>query len=1058
MVDTPVKKTERWLQVFTDFIKLLRIDSKEVVAIDNKGSPLSLWGSQRLFLEGVCEGLDRGVRAFYCLKSRQVGLTTLSLVFDVFWLAMYPATIGALVTDTPKNSAANRRAIRRYVESIPKSFFGKSFYIIDDNRDFITFSNGSRLDLLVAGTRQKKTWGEGVGYVFAHLCAAKGTPVVLEHGVIEKIENVKVGDKVLTHTGKDATVIDVFGQSGKDKPMVEVFPWLGEPIRYTTWHKIPTQRGLVQAGDLRKDDMLIMPVRRITREIESFTLPEVGTRTGEHYVDSEGHFVAKATEGAIRRTRKAWKTVVTKIETKITLDEELGFAIGYYLAEGCMIRDRLGKPAAISFARHRSEGRYSDRACKAFSAHTTGHVRTDDRKNSLATSVVIYGAALARWIEDKFGSTDNKHIPDEVFVWGEDFCRGILSGMLCGDGSKGVIKAKTNTRQYKETRGSKGRKLGAKRTGVNLKNYDLNCIVMPSTRSSLAMQSRDIATALGYGWASIKFKEGGVHYGRNCKPCWRVTWSGEAAANIRKLMGLDSVKRKGHGFTNKYVLEKDRVLIKIRALKTCPPENEVWDISVDHPDHTFRTPYMSTSNTEIASYGSKEGLDSFRESLADNHPNRLVIYEGTAKGFNHWRDMWTAAKKDTHTCKCIFVGWWSKELNCIKKTDPRYTLYNNDPTSEEQELIDAVEDDYGHKITTDQLAWYRWKASGDDVDGNTLCQNQPWTEGQAFIMSGFSFFATRVLQADLQRIQNPEDPLAFKGYRYILGNEFQAGIMEPITSMDHIDDVRLRVWEDPSPHGVYALGCDPAWGRNDWGDRTSIQVFRCFADRLVQVAEYADADVDTRQGAWILAHLAGAYKNCVINIELTGGPGMAIMTEFDHLKDRLRSDMYREQLRKDYDWDDFLHTARWYLYHKPDSFGAGFAKGWVSSHDTKWRMLCQLRDSHTSGLMVTRSVPLVEEMLIVVQEGSSIGAPGQTKDDRVFAAGLANMGWIESYRRDLIQQGLSYDAVMRMESEGEGQRGASFVDQIVMRFMKESENKELELTPRQRWLQDRGFM
>lgn len=624
------KKSKRWLEVMTQFISLLRIDSRELAAIDDRGSKLELWGSQTRFLEAVCNGIDKGVRKFICLKSRQVGLTTLSLVFDVFWMAMYPATIGALVTDTPKNSAANRRAIRRYVESVPKGFFGKSFTIVDDNRDFITFSNGSRLDLLVAGTRSKKAWGEGQGYVFAHC-------------------------------------------------------------------------------------------------------------------------------------------------------------------------------------------------------------------------------------------------------------------------------------------------------------------------------------------------------------------------------------------------------------------------------------------TEVANYGSKEGFDSFLESLATTHPNRLLIVESTAKGFNWYRDLWIAMKKDAHTCAAVFVGWWSKDLSSIKKTDPRYPAFDYDPTGDEQELIDAVESEYNFKISMEQLAWYRWRASQDDADINTLYQNQPWTEGQAFVMSGFSFFATRVLQADLQRIQDPEDPISFKGYRYLLGNDFQAGVMEPITKMAQIEEVRLRVWEDPQPEGIYAIGMDVAWGRNDWQDRTAISVWRCFADKMVQVAEYADSDVDTRQAAWVLAHLAGAYKNCRINIELTGGPGMAVMTEFDHLKERMRADMYREKVRADYDWDDFLATAQWYLYHKPDSLGAGYAKGWVSSHDTKWRMMCGFKDSHTSGMLLTRSVGLVEEMLTVVQDGSNLSAPGRGKDDRVFAAGLANLAWTEWIRGSMIQQGLSYEVVLRMESEDEKEKGAAFVDQIVTRFMASQAEYEEPLTPRNQWLADRGF-
>lgn len=626
------KKSERWLEVFTNFIKLLRIDSKEVAAVDERGSELKMWRSQKRFLEAVCRGLDAGKRRFYCLKSRQVGLTTLSLVFDVFWLAMYPGTIGALVTDTPKNSAANRRVIRRYIESVPKGFFGKSFAIVDDNRDFLTFSNGSRLDLLVAGTRNKKTWGEGVGYVFAHL-------------------------------------------------------------------------------------------------------------------------------------------------------------------------------------------------------------------------------------------------------------------------------------------------------------------------------------------------------------------------------------------------------------------------------------------TEVASYGSKEGIDSFYEALAEEHPNRLLIVEGTAKGFNHWRDMWIAAKRDAFSTVCVFIGWWSKDLNTIKKSDRRFATFGTtDPSEEEQELIDAVQEQYSYRVTQEQLAWYRWKTSDDSVDIRTMYQNQPWNEGQAFVMTGFSFFAVRVLQKDLERIQNPEDPIAFKGYKYILGNDFHAGVMEPINEMDRIDEVTLRVWEDPDSEGQYSIGMDPAWGRNDWGDRSSINVYRCFADKLVQVAEYADNNVDTRQAAWVLAHLAGAYRNCFINIELTGGPGRAIMTEFDHLRERMKSEMYQAQARADYDWDDFLQTARWYLYHKVDSMGAGYAKGFDTNGSTKWELMCQIKDSHTSGLLLLRSVPLVEEMLTVVQEGSEIGAPGKSKDDRMFSTALANRGWLDWFRPRMIQANETYEAYLQKERGEEQDKLGSFVGQIVNNFMKKQAEYEEPLTPRQEWLQEKGFI
>ena len=77
----------------------------------------------------------------------------------------------------------------------------------------------------------------------------------------------------------------------------------------------------------------------------------------------------------------------------------------------------------------------ADRAVAGFGAYISGHRRTYDSKTSLTTAETIYGSPLACWIQDTFGILDGKFIPDEVFTWGEEFCRGLLCGLLCGDGS-----------------------------------------------------------------------------------------------------------------------------------------------------------------------------------------------------------------------------------------------------------------------------------------------------------------------------------------------------------------------------------------------------------------------------------------------------------------------------------------------------------------------------------------------------------------------------------------------------------------------------------------------
>ena len=163
------KRATRWMRPFEDFLKHMRIDSKEIAAADEHGSPLNLWGSQRIFLNEVATGLEDGQHTFICLKARQLGISTVSLAIDIFWCLVHPGMMGALVTDTEANRNIFRATIERYIKNLPAKLVGENFKLPRINRDFVQFPNGSRLDFLVAGTRSKATWGEGRGYTLAHL-------------------------------------------------------------------------------------------------------------------------------------------------------------------------------------------------------------------------------------------------------------------------------------------------------------------------------------------------------------------------------------------------------------------------------------------------------------------------------------------------------------------------------------------------------------------------------------------------------------------------------------------------------------------------------------------------------------------------------------------------------------------------------------------------------------------------------------------------------------------------------------------------------------------------
>ena len=604
-------KASKWLKLFQDFIGDIRISSKESTSQDERGAKLELWESQRRFIQEVGSGLDQDIHKFYCLKSRQLGVTTVSLAIDVFWMALHPNIIGCLVTDTEKNREANRMLLEKYVESFPDGYFGDTFKIVRSNRQMLQFSNGARLDLLVAGTKDKGTsWGEGVGYAFGHL-------------------------------------------------------------------------------------------------------------------------------------------------------------------------------------------------------------------------------------------------------------------------------------------------------------------------------------------------------------------------------------------------------------------------------------------TEVAAYGSAEGLKSLEEGFAQTNPNRLFIYESTAKGFNHWRTRYVDGINDPLTARSFFVGWWAGDTNKIPRKDPRFLQHGlHPPEFEEREMIDQVKELYGHKVTAEQLAWIRWKTESAGAEQALLDQNQPWTAEQAFVQTGYSFFQTRVLTADMKKLE--EENIRYKAYRYeVDGDFFNFKMIELKPGIDSPEEIELKVWEEPVENGKYVIGMDPAYGRNDHTDHHVISVWRCFADKVVQVAEYCTADVEAKHAAWVLFHLSSAYVDCLVNPEV-GGPGALVLGEFDHLRQllSLESNAKKVEARG---WQDAGAHARMYLYKRPDSMGAGYVIGFATTWSTQSVLMHQLRGCYVSKELEIKSRSLLNEMSLIVVEDGHIGAPESRdencKDDRVFAMAFAVRAWKDWTQREMMGQGMTYEAVISAQ-KGEKPSASTTVNRIVFNYLR----------------------
>ena len=401
--------------------------------------------------------------------------------------------------------------------------------------------------------------------------------------------------------------------------------------------------------------------------------------------------------------------------------------------------------------------------------------------------------------------------------------------------------------------------------------------------------------------------------------------------------------------------------------------------------------------TETSSWGDEEGLASLLASLAETNPLRLYMFESTARGFNMFHDMYVTAKR-ARTQRAIFCGWWRNEFYSVEADNPIYKVYwDGKLTPEEKEWVKEIKKLYSFEINSRQIAWWRWKLNEGIKDDALMYQEFPPTEDYAFIMSGSSFFSnSRCTEAAKEaKILKPD------GYRYVMGYNFQD--TEVMKSSEKLST--LKVWEEPVDNGVYVIGADPAYGSSDWADRFCIQVFRCYADGLDQVAEFATPELNTYQFAWVIAHLAGAYKNSTLNLEVNG-PGQPVIQEIRNLKRQAVSIAGMPESRKTGEaLMNVLSSMQNYIWRKNDTLG-GLTNsiGYITTQASKERMLSYYKDYFERGMMTVRSIDLLEEMKTIRRDGGSISAPGRSKDDRVMAAGLAAVAYAEQIQPRLIAE------------------------------------------------------
>jgi hypothetical protein len=434
-----------------------------------------------------------------------------------------------------------------------------------------------------------------------------------------------------------------------------------------------------------------------------------------------------------------------------------------------------------------------------------------------------------------------------------------------------------------------------------------------------------------------------------------------------------------------------------------------------------------THMTEAAFYGNEDDLAAFTSSTSSIYPHRMFIKETTANGFNHFAEEWEDGQRSKTKC-CIFVGWWRDERNQFATDHDFYSYFMPDSSlsSLERSRVRAVRAEYEFQISLQQIAWYRCKLQEEfHGDQSMMDQEFPWTADDAFQATGAKYFTTASLTAAVRTARR----IRYFGYRYRMTNRW-----EDITVQAWADQrAELRIWEQASKFGYYAIGCDPAYGSSDEANRNVISVWRCYAEGMEQVAEFCSSQASTYHTAWALAHLAGFYgtNDARVLLELNG-PGKAVFAELQQIRNDLR------QMRPSPDNHELrncLNRMHDFFYKRIDNPGGSeFTYHWVMTEDLKRMLMARFKDAFELDRIKIRSVPLLEEMRKIVNDEGHIAAEGAGNDDRVIGAALAYECYGRWMRQRLMGMGMTRAHAQVIEANG----GESQVHRMVTSFLKRS--------------------
>jgi hypothetical protein len=289
--------------------------------------------------------------------------------------------------------------------------------------------------------------------------------------------------------------------------------------------------------------------------------------------------------------------------------------------------------------------------------------------------------------------------------------------------------------------------------------------------------------------------------------------------------------------------------------------------------------YALCLGTEVPLWKNPKAMTILRTRWSSEHPYRLALFEGTARGKNWWWDVWQEAE-GAPGIERIELCWWMHDGYALDEASPEFRHYwDGRPTRRERRWAREIAKRYDVEIQPGQWAWRRKyvveQAGGDDKTAN---QEMPSLIEEAFEATGISFLGDDPIRRVRRAVNVAKAP---ERYRYEWGPRIEDTKLQR-TIPDH---ATLEVWEQPEATSGYVVAAVPAHSATQACPDWIASAWKATRDTLEQVAEFGDDECGMQAFAWVCKHLHASYHSPRRAFILeTVGLGMGVLDEIKLLE------------------------------------------------------------------------------------------------------------------------------------------------------------------------------